>query len=37
MASAIIGLNVLGWITVADFVASHHRSLGTKTSAWVSA
>jgi high-affinity nickel-transport protein len=31
MASAIIGLNVLGWVTLAAFVAPHHYSLGTKT------
>jgi high-affinity nickel permease len=31
MASVIIGLNVLGWVTIAAFVAPHHYSLGTKT------
>jgi nickel/cobalt transporter (NiCoT) family protein len=30
MASVIIGLNVLGWVTIAAFVAPHHYSLGTK-------
>jgi high-affinity nickel-transport protein len=31
MASVVIGLNVLGWVTIAAFVAPHHYSLGTKT------
>jgi high-affinity nickel-transport protein len=31
MAATIIGLNVLGWVTIAGFVVPHHYSLGTKT------
>jgi high-affinity nickel-transport protein len=31
MASVIIGLNVIGWLTIALLVAPHHYSLGSKT------
>ena len=31
MASVIIGLNVIGWVTIGAFVAPHHYSLGKKT------
>ncbi|MDQ6874758.1 MAG: HoxN/HupN/NixA family nickel/cobalt transporter [Actinomycetota bacterium] len=31
MAAAVIGLHVVGWVTLLAFVAPHHYSLGTKT------
>ncbi|WP_375476197.1 HoxN/HupN/NixA family nickel/cobalt transporter [uncultured Jatrophihabitans sp.] len=31
MAAVIIGLHVIGWVTIAAFVAPHHYSLGNKT------
>jgi high-affinity nickel-transport protein len=31
MFAVILGLNVIGWVTIGAFVAPHHYSLGTKT------
>jgi hypothetical protein len=36
MATVIIGLNVLGWVTIVAFVARHHDTIPIP-SAWASA